>query len=54
MQPTQKLVEVLPRGLCSMCQHGTTKWRECPTCKVHNCQHLATEHERRCKEVNRV
>lgn len=51
LQP-KPIVEVYPRGLCTMCMFGTTNWRECPTCGVHNCRHLATEHETRCAAEN--
>jgi hypothetical protein len=44
----------LQATLCSMCWHGTTNLRECPTCHVRSCRHLATEHERRCKQPDRM
>lgn len=44
--------EVLPRGLCSMCQFGTPHFGTCPHCGVSNCRHIHTEHVRRCEEVN--
>jgi hypothetical protein len=35
-------------GLCSMCQHGTTKHEKCEKCGETFCLHLWREHKGKC------